>query len=438
MNSNSFLTSNNNLQSLSTNERLKSFFKPSSELASAKLSQQSYFEELKVNISRGASSGRQVFSKSIEFSLGVKYEPSYEFKLPSPKEVAATVLGFVENRINAERLSGAFSERLNNLMAQAKSGIDKGYAQAEKDIKGLGLMTDELAEEISEGFILINQGLDKIKQGINVPAVDTDLNNSGSPKISDATTQNTPLTDPSETQARVSPDLFARSGEIESANDLSSKDIKAASSFKQLTENTADFVLNTREGDQILIRMSDLQSVDYAKNSTGEALNIAQSSAFELSVKGDLNGEELQAINDVLAQVGNISSLFFSDQFEEAFSSALNLGFDSSQIASFALDLSKLQVQEVRTYEEGPKNAMDSYKRNQSLINMAQQFERLDSLIEPLERFEKIQSMIEDLVSKAIERYSVVESENDSKSEVRVEDFQEFSKKLLDSMFLAE
>jgi hypothetical protein len=423
---------------MSSNERLKSFFKPSSELTGAKQSQQSYFEESKVNISRGVSSGGQVFSKSIEFSLGVKYESTYEFKVPSPKDIAATVLGFVENRINAEKSSGASNERLSNLMAQAKSGIDKGYAQAEKDIKDLGLMTNELAEEISEGFTLINQGLDKIKQDINIPVVDKDLNNSGSSRISDASIEKTPLADSSETKARISPDLFARSGEIESSKGLNSKDIKTAFSLKQLTENTADFVLNTREGDQILIRISDLQSVDYAKNSTGKALNITQSSAFELSVKGDLNEEELQAINDVLSQVGNISSLFFSDQFEEAFSSALNLGFDSSQIASFALDLSKLQVQEVRTYEEGPKNAMDSYKRNQPLINMAQQFERLDSLIEPLERFEKIQSMIEDLVSKAIERYSFVEPESDSNSEARVEGFQEFSKKLLDSMLLAE
>jgi hypothetical protein len=423
---------------MSSNERLKSFFKPSFELTGAKQSQQSYFEESKVNISRGVSSGGQVFSKSIEFSLGVKYESTYEFKVPSPKDIAATVLGFVENRINAEKSSGASNERLSNLMAQAKSGIDKGYAQAEKDIKDLGLMTNELAEEISEGFTLINQGLDKIKQDINIPVVDKDLNNSGSSRISDASIEKTLLADSSETKARISPDLFARSGEIESSKGLNSKDIKTASSLKQLTENTADFVLNTREGDQILIRISDLQRVDYAKNSSGEALNIAQSSAFELTVKGDLNEEELQAINDILAQVGNISSLFFSDQFEEAFSSALNLGFDSSQIASFALDLSKLQVQEVRTYEEGPKNAMDSYKRNQPLINMAQQFERLDSLIEPLERFEKIQSMIEDLVSKAIERYSFVEPESDSNSEARVEGFQEFSKKLLDSMLLAE
>ena len=258
--------------------------------------------------------------------------------------------------------------------------------------------------------------------------MDKDFNNSDTPKISNADIQKTPLADASETKARLSPDLFARSGEIESAKDLNTKDIKTASSYKQLTENTADFVLNTREGDQILIRMSDLQRLNFDKDSKGESLNILKSSDFELTVKGDINEAELQAINNILEQVGNISSLFFNDQFEEAFSSALNLGFDSSQIASFALDLSKLQVQEVRTYEEGPGSAMDSYKRNQPLINMAQQFERLDSLMQPLERFEKLNSMIEDLVSKALERYAFVESDDKPKNDVRVENFQEFSR----------
>ena len=418
-----------------SSERLQSFFKPSSNLSNVRQGQQSYQEELKVDISRGISSGRQVFSKSIEFSLGVKFESSYDFKVPSPKDVAATVLGFVENRINAEKSSGASNERLNNLMAQAKSGIEKGYAQAEKDIKDLGLMTDELSEEISEGFGLINQGLDKIKQEINLPVIDANSNNN-------LPAQKKPQAELSETKPAVSSNMFARSEKFDGVEEFSSRDIKAASSIKQLTENTADFVLNTREGDQILIRMSDLQRLDFDKDSKGESLNIIKSSGFELTVKGDINEQELQAINEILEQVGNISSLFFNDQFEEAFSSALSLGFDSSQIASFALDLSKLQVQEVRTYEEGPGNAMDAYKRNQPLINMAQQFEHLDSLIQPLERFEKTNSIIEALVFKAIERYSVTEGKADLKEDLKAENrvggYQEFSKKLLDNVFLSE
>ena len=170
------------------------------------------------------------------------------------------------------------------------------------------------------------------------------------------------------------------------------------------------------------------------KSNSGEEASLGQSFRFELSVKGDLNEKELQAINSVLEQVDNISSLFFSDQFEAAFNSALNLGFDAEQIASFSLDLSKLQVQEVRVYESSSKDALDSYKRNQPLINMAQQFERLESLLEPLDRFEKLSSMIEALVAKAVDRFSVDERKSDPGLDERILNFQDFSKSLLDGV----
>jgi hypothetical protein len=310
-------------------------------------------------------------------------------------------------------------------MEQAKLGIDKGYAQAEKDIKDLGLMTDELAKDIAEGYGLINKGLDNINQDINNPVV------AKNEKISDPTKEGG-------VSSKISSDIFSRSDEIKSSNVMRNEDLKTASSIKQLTENTADFVLNTREGDQILIRMSDIQKLGYDKNTSGESLDVIRSSGFEFSVNGDLNDEELQAINDVLAQVGNISSLFFSDHFEEAFSSALSLGFDSSQIASFSLDLSKLQVQEVRTYEQSSKTALDSYKRYQPLINMAQQFEHLNSLLQPLDRFEKINSIVEALVDKAIDRYSLNDSKEVSGVNERVDGFKELSKKLMESLLVAE
>ena len=430
MYSNGLSSSASSPNTVSSAEKMKAFFKPSSELSSAKQSQLNYHEQLKLTVSNQADSGRQVFSKSIEFSLGIKTESSYEFKIPSPEDVAATVLGFVENRINVEKASGASNEKLNNLMAQAKSGIEKGYGQARKDIEGLGLMTDELSKDISKGFDLINTGLDKINQEINTPSLAKEENK---PNLS----QQAPINSASSKESVVSNSLFnpaknsARKAGLNNNIDQSSA---SALSIKQLSENTADFVLNTQEGDQILIRMSDLQQSSYKRNNAGEETSLGQSFRFEFSVKGDLNEKELQAINSVLEQVDNISSLFFSEQFDEAFSSALNLGFDAEQIASFSLDLSKLQVQEVRVYEGSSKDALDSYKRNQPLINMAQQFERLDSLLEPLDRFKELNSMIEALVAKAIDRYSIDEGQSDPSLAERSLNFKDFSKSILEGL----
>jgi hypothetical protein len=413
---------------------VKAFFKSSSELSYSRQSQQTYHEQLKLSLSKQGDSGRQVFSKSIEFSLGIKTESTYEFKVPSPKDVAATVLGFVESRINAEKAAGASTEKLNDLMAQAKSGIEKGYGQAKKDIEDLGLMTEQLSKDIAEGFDLINVGLEKIKQDINNPNSTKEINQQADSSEQASFDNNVPSKDNA-----VSSNLFDQGKNI-TGDEVSGQKFDVASanamSIRQLSENTADFVLNTQEGDQILIRMSDLEQSSYAKNSSSEEASLAKSFKFEFSVKGDVNEKELEAINDLLEQVDTISSLFFSEQFEAAFSSALDLGFDAEQIASFSLDLSKLQVQEVRVYEESSKDVLGTYKRNQPLINMAQQFERLGSLLQPLERFEELNSMIDALVSKAIDRYSLKERQEDVSFDSRIEHFQEFSQKLIDSVLI--
>ena len=424
MNPNSFFTPLNNSHSaLSNNERLKSLFKSELNESAKAQNQIKNLESLSVQISSDPSSGRQIFSKSIEYSLGVKFDSTYEFKIPSPKEVATTVLGFVENRINLEKASGASNERLTNLMSQARAGVEKGYAQAEKDIKDLGLMTDELKAEIAEGLGLIHKGLDGIQSKFANEA-DASLVESKKQSVSDV-----PLNPNNESKS-----LFDLSAES-----LKSKQVEAGSSLslKQLTENNADFVLNTQEGDQVYIRMRDLQKLAYQSNSSSSSLNISQSSVFEFSVKGDLNEKELTAINDLLSQVGTISSQFFNEQFDEAFNSALNLGFDASQIASFSLELSALQRQEVKTYayEQSPKTALDSYKRYQPLVNMAQKFESLESLLPSLDRFETINSIVEALVDKALDRYASDNTQLKASEDKNLfSDFKEFVSAILEDI----
>lgn len=430
MNTQSFFPSSESPRPLASNERLKALFNQAQE-ASAQVSlQKQYQESLTVDISKGENQGRQVFSKSIEFSLGVKAESSYEFKIPSPKEVASTVLGFVENRINSEKSAGASTERLNNLLEQARSGIEKGYKQAEKDIEALGLMTEELAVDIQQGRDLIELGLDDVSVQINggqAPLVTPEEDKPQNPIQAETNTK--------QAENQKGSDLFSvveSEGPVESLRESRVRNLSG--SINQLTENSADFTLRTQEGDKILIRFSDTDAQRYSRTADGESYSSSQSSRFEFSVQGDLSEEELLAINDLLAQVDKVSSLFFSEQFNEAFESAMSLGFDSKQIASFSLDLSSLQVQEVRSYQESSRNALDSYKRNQPLIGVAQQFENLSSLVRPLERFEKVNSMVEALVLKALERYSPETREQPS-SNITKDDVSSLAKSLLESVF---
>jgi hypothetical protein len=69
---------------------------------------------------------------------------------------------------------------------------------------------------------------------------------------------------------------------------------------------------------------------------------------FEISVHGNLNSDEIAAIQDVLSKIDSLSQDFFSGDIQGAFAAAANLNVDGSQLASVAVDLRSKQV--VRGY----------------------------------------------------------------------------------------
>lgn len=142
---------------------------------------------------------------------------------------------------------------------------------------------------------------------------------------------------------------------------------------------SVDFSLRTADGDTVSIKVADLVASRYQMGAMSEesgdffaALSKSSSyqSGFALQIDGELDGDEVRAINDLLAQISEIGSAFFDGDFQLAFEEALNVGFDSSEIASFSLDLMRVERSQVGVYAEIGK---DSVGRDyQPLANMAQ------------------------------------------------------------------
>ena len=63
------------------------------------------------------------------------------------EKVAKNVLNFVGGVIRGAAEGGANDEKLNNLFSQAREGVSKGFAMAEKDLAGF--MNDEIEEGIT-------------------------------------------------------------------------------------------------------------------------------------------------------------------------------------------------------------------------------------------------------------------------------------------------
>lgn len=127
----------------------------------------------------------------------------------------------------------------------------------------------------------------------------------------------------------------------------------AAISYRRSEKTT--LVIKTQEGD--LVRLSfkarDTAAGTIATATDGESelteLTLAAKSSTRLAVfvKGDLNADELAAIQSVVEQAGSLAREFFGGDSEAAFAQAAALEIDGAQLAKVAL---KMRVREQLAY----------------------------------------------------------------------------------------
>lgn len=124
--------------------------------------------------------------------------------------------------------------------------------------------------------------------------------------------------------------------------------------------NTMTLNLTTKEGDQISIDFRQLyaeyqayeKQQGYESGPQGaryfESTQAMESTAFEerfgFSVKGDLNQDELKAIQEVFKQVDDLANHFFHGNIEQAFKKAVDLNVDFGQLQSVDLNLQQTQT----------------------------------------------------------------------------------------------
>ena len=135
----------------------------------------------------------------------------------------------------------------------------------------------------------------------------------------------------------------------------------ASYSSRKATELT----IQTKEGDNITIRLINNQSASATQFSgqgnglslTGSSSRSSSQSGFEIQVEGNLNEEEQAAIKDLLGRVDQLAGDFFQGNVDEAFSKALELGFDTEQLSNFSLNLSYSEERAVTAYQQNSSGA---------------------------------------------------------------------------------
>lgn len=285
------------------------------------------FSQNKPNEIAQNASSKDVFTMSQRITIAsqISYQKMigtipFESKVELPatsntfdfEEVAKNVLSFVKGAILGAQADGADEGSLANMLEQARKGIEQGLGEAIEELKDSDLFSDDIEKGVEKSRELIFDGLDEFEESLFNPV----------------------------------------------SEQSKSTSFNAQNYYK--LENGASYEIKTAEGDVIkLTYNSQYQSSEqfsYNKNGNGESLSYSSSQsssqAYSFSVEGDLNEDEVAAINELMSDLQEVSNEFFNGSLDEAFEQAKNLNLDSPQLVAMSMNLQQTEVRaSVREYQ---------------------------------------------------------------------------------------
>ncbi len=280
----------------------------------------------------------------------------------TPQKVSERIMNFVSGRV----LSEQDSDKQLELMQQARAGVEQGFAEARDILDSLSVLNGQVKDDVDKTYDLIQQGLDKLNQQINGQSDEDQDGDKESRETDDEAT-------------------------VEASGQLSMQ-----SRFSR-SESTRVEIL-TNEGDKILVEVFKNQSAEQQSrlqqsedgNSFSRSRSISASAGISFQVEGDLNSDEQKAIDELMANIANVSERFFSGDVQNAFQYALNMDFNTQELTQFSLNMSYQESRQVaiNTYgsylpETSAKDsAENSAHKMPALQDTAETIRQLDELLQ--------------------------------------------------------
>lgn len=243
--------------------------------------------------------------------------------LPLPEEgqgyyarhVADRILGFIRDRV--ER---AAPETQQQLLADARAGVEQGLRDAEAALQAANLL-DDARDDIAK------------------------------------------------TRERLFDNLDAYAKELRTAAAQAPVTERSLATTQSGTAQTAAIQIKTRDGDLVNVNFARISaSTQISASSTGDFGTVAGTAKaslsavrIEYSVEGELDEHEQKAVDRLLRRVDNIAAHFFDGQLQAAFSQASNLGVKGKQLAEFSFTLEQRSVLKAMTEYQTVSNG-DSVK----------------------------------------------------------------------------
>ncbi len=218
----------------------------------------------------------------------------------SPQKVADRVTEFVALGLEQARRAGKSEEEVDNLRQQALSGIKKGFDEARNILDTMNLLTDELSTTIDDTLKLTLDGLKSLAPGATQEPI-------GSSRTS----------------------------------------VLAAERYQ--SAETLSLKVKTQDGDEVTIKFGQQSSYQSSfggySDDSGSAVSFSidrsESSQYRFSVEGELDNDEIDALQSLIKDVNAIADDFFDGDVQAAFEQASEFKLDKSELASMNLKLTR-------------------------------------------------------------------------------------------------
>ncbi|MDP3816933.1 DUF5610 domain-containing protein [Pseudomonas sp.] len=317
----------------------------------------------------------------------------------SPEKVAGRILGFIEQRLESEKAAGADTSKLQGLLEQARSGVEQGFAEARKILDGMGVLQGKVATDIDDTYQRIQDGFADLDKRFN-PAAEPDTDSTG--------------TSGSAAVAAYS-ERFAAQAE------------------------TFEMAVTTRDGDRLRISIAQASAnwsqsgVAATSDGNGSALVAGSQSGslqiggWQVSIEGELDEQEREALEKLFGQVQELSDKFYAGDLSGAFDRAMALDMDGEQLASMSLRLTQTSVRQATdaysaVAEQGGQAASAV---NSSLLDYAQ------GLLEALRSASQVSEDGKGSLSDLLKGGFALDERFDSK---RLEKAEKLNSRLLDGL----
>ena len=309
-----------------------------------------------VSLSKSLSLNGKAFDPSASAKsseLDGKVEPTEDNPLGFDyKTVARNVLGFVTGYIKLAQSQGKDEKELQDLLGQARKGIDKGFGSARDELKGMSMLSEDLDKGIEKSYTLIQDELQKfedelfgVKPEEGAEAATTE---EAAPAVS-GSRQTQGLGFSSRSQASL--EITTKDGDKVSIrfDDQENWRLQQQNRYSASGRKAVEAYGSKSHGENASAQRSETGALHSGKSSgagssSSSSIYYARTQGFSFSVDGDLDADELKSIGALIDQVGSLSDTFFGGDLDGALKQAKELSLDDNELVGMSLSLQQSQA----------------------------------------------------------------------------------------------